>query len=84
MKSGKLAQVHRKGIKAGYHDQRFKETEQSSKEIRPGTSTDTVLKDTDDAFCKCITVDSARCGGKWYRSDLPKKILKFLALICCQ
>lgn len=47
MKSGTLAQVHRKGIKAGYHDHCFKETELSSKEIRLWTSTEAVLKNTD-------------------------------------
>lgn len=75
MKSGTLAQVHRKGIKAAYHDHCFKETEPSSKEIRLWTSIDVILKDTDGPNHECITVDNAKCGGKvvtfWPTEDRP-------------
>ena len=65
MKSGKLAQVHTRGIKAGSCDQCFREMEQSSKEIRPWTSIDITLKDTDDPSCRCIIADTTKCRRKW-------------------
>lgn len=62
MKSGTLAQVHRKGIKAGYRDHCFKETELSSKERRLWTSIDAILKDTDGRNHEGITVDNLSVG----------------------
>lgn len=61
MKSGTLAQVHRKGIKAGYHDRCFKGTGLSSKEPRLWTSTDT-LKETEDPVHQCVVADNATRG----------------------
>lgn len=63
MKSGTLAQVHRKGIKAGSRDPCFKDTELCSKGIRLWTSIDDILKDVDDGCDECLIVDHATCGG---------------------
>lgn len=79
MKSGTLAQVHRKGIKAGYHDQCFKEAELSSKELRLWTSIDTILKDADDPFHQCITADNAKWGGRGRGdSNVPTELRAFV------
>lgn len=64
MKAGTLAQVHRKGIKAGHHDQCFKGTELSSKEIRLWTSTDSIHKDTEGPSASVSLLTKQRLG-KW-------------------
>lgn len=66
MKSDILAQVHRKGIKAGYHDHCFKETELSSKEVRLWTSMNAILKATDGPSREWTTADNAKCGQNGY------------------
>lgn len=81
MKSGKLAQVHRKRIKAGYHDPCFKDSELCSKEIRLWTSIDEILKDVDDPFNECLIVDHATRGGS---GAYLGKFLDLRAFIYCQ
>lgn len=64
MKSGKLAQVHRAGIKAGDHDHCFKDTSKSSKAIQRQTSIDTVFTETDGPSRERTLVDNAKCRQK--------------------